>query len=115
MNLAAVLFAVAAVSGIAIAFMRLKARDYPPMWLALLHGVFAASGLVALAIVVVNSGSIGWAGYSLIGFVVAALGGFFLFSFHLRRRALPVPVIGIHALVAVASFVILLITIFNHA
>ncbi len=46
-------------------------------------------------------------------FVVAALGGFILFSFHLRRRALPVPIIGIHGFVAVIAFVVLLVAIFG--
>jgi uncharacterized membrane protein YjjB (DUF3815 family) len=34
MNVAAILFAVAAVTGIAIAFIRLSGRDLPPMGLA---------------------------------------------------------------------------------
>ena len=57
MNVAAILFAVAAVTGIAIAFIRLSGRDLPPMGLALLHGLFAASGLVALAIAAVAPGA----------------------------------------------------------
>ena len=112
MNVAAILFAVAAVTGIAIAFIRLSGRDLPPMGLALLHGLFAASGLVALAIVAVAPGAAQWARISLGIFVVAALGGFVLFSFHLRRRALPVPIIGIHGFVAVIAFVLLLVAIF---
>jgi hypothetical protein len=111
MNLAAILFAVAAVSGVAIAFIRLNGRDLPPMWLALFHGAFAASGLVALAMVVMAGGAAQWARIALGGFVVAALGGFFLFSFHLRRRALPVPLIAIHGLVAVVAFALLLAAI----
>ncbi len=113
MNLAAVLFAIAAVLGVSIAVIRLKGRDLPPMWLALLHGAFAASGLVALALAVLNTGGSDLAKYALIGFVFAALGGFFLFSFHLRRKALPIPIIGIHAVVAVISFGILLFAIFG--
>jgi hypothetical protein len=42
---------------------------------------------------------------------VAALGGFASFSFHLRRRALPVPLIAIHGLVAVVGFALLLVAI----
>ena len=41
-------------------------------------------------------------------FVVAALGGFFLVSYHLRGQRLPSPVVVIHALVAVAAFLLLL-------
>ena len=112
MNVAAILFAVAAVTGIAIAFIRLSGRDLPPMGLALLHGLFAASGLVALAIAAVAPDAAQWARISFGIFVVAALGGFVLFSFHLRRRALPVPIIGIHGFVAVIAFVLLLVAIF---
>src|SRR5213079_480906 len=113
MNVAAILFAVAAVTGIAIAFIRLSGRDLPPIGLAILHGLFAASGLVALTIVAVAPGAAQWARISLGIFVVAALGGFVLFSFHLRRRALPVPIIAIHGFVAVIAFVVLLVAIFR--
>src|SRR5947207_5528803 len=106
MNIAAILFAVAAVTGIAIAFIRLSGRDLPPMGLALLHGLFAASGLVALAIVAVAPGAAQWARISLGIFVVAALGGLLLLSFHLRRRGLPLPIIGIHGFIAALAFVI---------
>src|SRR5437762_14009556 len=95
MNVAAILFAVAAVTGIAIAFIRLSGSDLPPMGLAILHGLFAASGLVALAIAVVAPGAAQWARISLGIFVVAEHGGFVLFSFLLRPRVLPVPIIGI--------------------
>lgn len=81
------------------------------MWLALLHGAFAASGLVALIMTVVGSGAPRWASLSLGVFVVAALGGFALFSFHLRRRALPVPLIAIHGIVAVIGFALLIVAI----
>ena len=46
---------------------------------------------------------------SLILFLVAALGGFGLFSFHLRKLALPIWIMVVHALVAVLAFVILLV------
>lgn len=47
----------------------------------------------------------------LVGFVlllVAALGGFFLASFHLRQRLPPKAVVVIHAGVAVAGFLVVL-------
>jgi hypothetical protein len=113
MNVAAILFAVAAATGIAITFIRLSGRDLPPMGLAVLHGLFAGSGLVALMIVAVPPGAVQWARISLGIFVVAALGGFVLFSFHLRQRALPVPIIGIHGFIAVIAFVVLLVAIFG--
>src|SRR5437763_11334109 len=113
MNLAAILFAVAAVTGIAIAFIRLSGRDLPPMGLAILHGLFAASGLVALAIVAVAPGAAQWARISLGIFVVAALGGFVLFSFHVRPRAPRGPLIGIPGIVDVRAFGMFLLSRFG--
>jgi len=83
------------------------------MGLAIVHGLVAAAGLVALILVVVGGAGSTQATIALIGFVIAALGGFYLFSFHLRRQALPIPVVIIHGLVAVISFVVLLVGIFT--
>jgi hypothetical protein len=48
---------------------------------------------------------------SLVLFGVAAVGGFFLLSIHLRKRLLPVGLILAHATVAVAGFVTLLLAV----
>jgi glucose uptake protein GlcU len=112
MTTAAVLFGIAALGGVVMAIMRLTGRELPPMGLAIVHGLFAASGLVALLFVVVGRSVSTQATIALVGFVIAALGGFFLFSYHLRRQALPIPVVIIHGLVAVVSFVVLLLGIF---
>jgi hypothetical protein len=42
-------------------------------------------------------------------FIVAALGGFGLFFHHLRKVALPIWLVVVHALVAVVAFVLLLV------
>jgi hypothetical protein len=80
-----------------------------------LHGVVAAAGLVALIVTVTGGSVSSRATIALGGFVVAALGGFYLFSYHLRKQALPIPLIVIHGLVAVVSFAILLVAIFAAA
>lgn len=111
-----VLFAIAAVGGLTMAVMRLRGRDLPPIGLALLHGLVAAVALILLIVAVVGA-SAGSAAAStaaivaLVGFIVAALGGFFVFSFHLRKKALPIPPMIVHALVAVASFLVLLVVV----
>jgi hypothetical protein len=110
-TLSAILFGVSALGGIVIAIMRFTGKETPPMALALLHGAVAAAGLVALIVAVTGGSLPSQATIALGGFLIAALGGFFLFSFHLRRQALPIPVVVIHGLVAVASFVILLLAI----
>ena len=50
--------------------------------------------------------------HDLVGFVIAAIGGFVLFSYHLRREALPKSYVVGHGTVAVVSFIILLLAIF---
>jgi hypothetical protein len=111
MTVAAVLFAIAALGGITLASIRLGGRELPPMPLALGHGALAASGLVALLITVLQNRVSNLALASLGLFVLAALGGFTLFSFHLRRRALPVPLVLGHGLIAVVAFALLLVVL----
>lgn len=102
-----VLFGVAALGGAALFAMRLSNRPLP-MPLALIHGAVAAVALVLLLILALGPNGTRIERIALGGFVIAALGGFFLFSFHLRKRPLPIGVMLVHALVAVAAFVALL-------
>jgi hypothetical protein len=113
MTVAAVLFAIAALGGVVMAAMRFGGRELPPMALALIHGLFAASGLVALILFVINSTAPTLALVSLGVFVIAALGGFMLFSYHLKGKALPVNYVVVHGVGAVVAFLILLAAIFN--
>jgi hypothetical protein len=108
---AVVLFAVAAVGGLVMAVQRFRGRPQPPLALALVHGGLAAAGLVVL-IAVVAKGGASLAVVSLVLFAVAALGGFYLFlGQHLRKKALSVPVVAVHAVVAVTAFVLLLVAV----
>lgn len=106
------LFAIAAVGGVVMALMRFSGRETPPMGLAVIHGLFAAGGLVALIAGLVIYGYTIATVIALIGFVGAALGGFYLFSLHLRRTALPIPSVLLHGGFAVISFVILLVAVY---
>lgn len=115
MTVAAVLFGVAALGGVVLAAMRFGGRELPPMALALVHGLFAASGLVALILAVVNAAASTLTVVALVGFVIAALGGFMLFSYHLRGKALPINYVVVHGAGAVISFVILLAAILSAA
>lgn len=108
--IAALLFAVAALGGITLSTLHLRHKGLP-MALALGHGLLAAAGLVVLIVAVVGGSTGNLLIASLALFVVAALGGFALFSFHLRRQPLPTPVVFIHGLVAVVAFVLLLVKI----
>ena len=108
MTIALVLFGLAATGGLLLAYLRFSEKPIP-LQLALGHGAIAAAGLVALLLAVTGSGAPSQARIALIMFVVAALGGFGLFSFHLRKKALPIGVVVVHGLVAVAAFVVLLL------
>jgi hypothetical protein len=98
-----VLFSAAAVGGVTLAILRFRNRPLP-MPLALVHGAVAAIALVMLLVLALGPSGSHTARLVLVGFVVAALGGFFLFSFHVRGKQLPIGVVVIHAVVAVASF-----------
>ncbi|MGH7298353.1 MAG: hypothetical protein ACRELB_25660, partial [Polyangiaceae bacterium] len=103
-EIAVVLFGAAALGGLVMAAMRFKEKA-APLGLALAHGAAAAAALVIVLVAVLRSGSTaGMTPIALALFVAAALGGFFLFSFRLRGKLFPVPVMLVHAGVAVAGF-----------
>lgn len=100
------LFAVAAVGGLIMA-VRVFGGRMPPWTLSLLHAAFGAAGLVTLGLVVYEAPQDTLILVALGLFVLAAFGGFFLASFHLRGTPHPKPVVALHALLAVTAFVIL--------
>lgn len=104
---ALIAFAIAALGGLVLAAHVLRGR-FAPWALSLLHALLGATGLVLLIAVVLR----GAANQPvLIGFAVllaAALGGFFLASFHLRRKFPPKAVVVVHAGAAVTGFLVLL-------
>ncbi|MDB5104336.1 MAG: hypothetical protein JWP91_2025 [Fibrobacteres bacterium] len=106
LNIAVLLFALSAAGGLLLASMHFRGKDRP--WiLSILHGLLAASGLVILLVAVKAGGTPEHAKLALILFIVAALGGFLLFAFHLQKKKLPSAVVVIHAGVAVSAFLLL--------
>lgn len=102
------IFAVAAVIGLTMAIAAFRG-NFPPVPSAILHGVFAATGLVLLLVAVLVKGAAGAALWALGLFLVAALGGFVMaLGFHARRKALPKGLVAGHALLAVSGFLLLL-------
>ena len=91
---------------------RSKGRKFPPKVLALMHGAAGAAGLIILILALLRVGFSTLAGVSLGLFVIAALGGFTLFSFHLRNKPLPSAVVAVHGLAALTALVLLLVVIF---
>ncbi|HKE93624.1 MAG TPA: hypothetical protein VKB34_04895 [Povalibacter sp.] len=114
-NTALILFAIAALGGLTMAVMHFRGKTPPPLALAVLHGILAACGLVILLLAVMKIGMGGAPGIALGLFLVAALGGFTLLSFHLRGRALPNGLVIGHGLLAVAGFLVLLTAVFATA
>lgn len=102
-----VCFALAAAGGSLLIYMHLSQKS-APVGIAALHGLAALSGLILLVTGMAqgHTGRIFIAALSL--FVIAALGGLILFAMHLRSRPLPVPILVMHALVAVAGLLTLL-------
>jgi hypothetical protein len=111
-KIALCLFALAAVLGVVMALMHFRGQTPPKPVTAALHGLFAASGLVVLLVGVIQTGVGGKHAIALGIFLVAALGGFTLLSYHLRNRPLPNGLIIGHGLLAVVAFLTLLLAVF---
>ena len=91
-------FAIAAIG------LRAKLASWP---LSLLHAALGATGLLLLIVVLLQGAA---PQRILVGFVllpVAAVGGFSLASFHLRKQLPPKAVVLVHAGVAVVGFLTL--------
>ncbi|HEX6927901.1 MAG TPA: hypothetical protein VF267_01530 [Gammaproteobacteria bacterium] len=108
LNIAIGLFLLAAVGGIVMAAQIFKG-DKPAVAIAALHGPLAAIALLLVFWTWMQSGASQAMTVGLGILVVAALGGFFLLSFHVRNKPHPKPVVVLHALLAVSGVVALLI------
>src|ERR1041384_4647515 len=111
MTAAAIFVASAAVGGMVMAMIRFSGRDYPPAFLAVIHGVFAAAGIVTLLVAALAPGVALSIRIALILFIGAAIGGFSLVYFHVQKRPLPISYVVIHGLVAVVAFIVLIVGI----
>ena len=104
---ALIVFAVAALGGLVLAAHVLRGK-FAPWALSLLHAALGASVLVLLVMLLLRGAASRPVLVGLAVLLLAALGGFFLASFHLRRKLPPKAVVAIHAGVAVAGFLVLL-------
>jgi len=102
------IFAIGAIGGLVLANSVLRGR-LPPWGLSLLHAALGATGLVLTALVLLGGGEDvpPNTGLALLLLAIAALGGFFLASYHLRKVPAPRAVVLIHAGVAVVGFLLL--------
>ncbi len=104
---AILVFAIAAIGGLVLASSVLRGK-LAPWAISLLHALLGASGLVLLILVVLQGAAPGRHTAALALLVLAALGGFFLASFHLRKQVAPKAIVFVHAGVAVVGFLTLL-------
>ena len=101
------IFAIAALGGLVLATSVLRGR-LAPWAISVLHALLGASGLVLLVVVVLQGSAAGRVTAALGLLVLAALGGFYLASIHLRKKVAPKGVVFLHAGVAVVGFLTLL-------
>ncbi len=114
LKLAILIFAIGAVGGLILAGSVLRGR-LAPWALSLLHAALGATGLILTGIVVLQGAEEG-AGIvpiALLILAVAALGGFYLASYHARKASPPRPVVFVHAGAAVIGFLLLCGGVFN--
>ena len=108
------LFVLTALGGLAMAGIRFGGKRNPPVWLAMAHGLLAGAAvtLLAYAALVAGIAVIGW--WALLLFLVAAAGGATLFlAYEWKRILLPGWLVGVHAVVAVIAFALLLVAAFG--
>ena len=111
---AAVLLAIAALGGMALAAIRFDGTQQPPAWLAMIHGLLAAAAITLLTYAWFTKGLSLAASAALVLFLIAAAGGAYLnLNFHWKQLLLPKGLIVGHALGAIAGFVLLLVAVFN--
>lgn len=115
MNLASVLWTstillvITATGGLVMAGIAFKGTQQPPTWLAMLHGFLAAAAITLLLYAAATIGLPGMALTALVLFLVAAAGGVVLnLNHHWKRLPLPRWLIVVHAIAAVAGFLLLL-------
>jgi len=100
------LFALSAILGltILIKWLTKKEASKAVIWS---HGLVAATALVILVVFAIQNPD-NYPQVSLILFVIAAIGGFYMFIRDLNKKNSPLSVAFIHALLAVGGFVMLL-------
>lgn len=76
--------------------------------ISIIHALLGAAGLIMLGMTILEGNSTGKLTAAFALLVIAALGGFFLASFHTRKAIAPKAIVIIHAGVAVAGFLTLL-------
>jgi hypothetical protein len=104
---AVLLFAITAVGGLILASKVLGGK-FASWTISLLHALAGAAGLILLIIEAIYGIGGSRVTASLALLIMAALGGFYLASYHIREKIAPKGFVIIHASLAVIGFLILL-------
>jgi hypothetical protein len=98
-------FALAALIGVTMAVRHFSGKETPVL-VGLIHGAFAATGLVLLIIAVMNAPAAGLGGIALAVLAGAAIGGFILLSHQLRGQRWPNAYVLAHGAIAATGVVL---------
>ncbi|MEO8347113.1 MAG: hypothetical protein ABI607_15605 [Betaproteobacteria bacterium] len=113
MKTSAALLSITALGGLTMAGIRFARNANPPSWLAMLHGLLAGAALTLLLYAYFTVGLPALACWALLLFVVAAAGGAFLnLNYHSKMLHLPKAIVLVHGGLAVAGYVLLLVSVF---
>jgi len=103
---ALLVFAVTAIGGLLLAARILMGKQAP--WsVSIIHALIGASGLIMLIMTVLDGTGGARVISALALLIIAALGGFYLASIHLKGKLAPKSIVVVHAGVAVAGFLTL--------
>jgi hypothetical protein len=112
MKTALVLLTITALGGVVMAVGILGRNAPPPHWLAMLHGLLAASALTLLLYAYFTVGLPMLAAVALLIFLIAAAGGALLnLGYHMKAMPLPKGIVVVHASAAVVGYVLLLMAV----
>jgi hypothetical protein len=110
---ALIVFSVGASAGLALAAAFVLRKRLAPWPLSLLHAVLGATGLFLLIYAALTTGVSRAPLVALTILAIAALGGVYLASVHLRGEVAKRPIVFLHASIAVIGFITLFGAVFG--
>lgn len=111
--IAAILLSIAIIIGVIMLSYLLQDKEIPK-GLPLLHGCAAGAGIILLIIYAFTTESEHKHWGSIVIFLVAVLGGLFLFERDITRQKVPKSIAIIHALIALSAFGWMVYHLFTH-
>jgi hypothetical protein len=110
LTITVIVLALAAIGGWFVGIRHLLQKDVGIV-LGIGHGVAAAAGVVLLIVAMAEAISGTLVLVALILFLGSSLGGFLLFTMHLKRRPLPMMITLGHGVATTTAFVLVLIRV----